>query len=334
MERYSRQVLFNGIGEEGQTKLIHSSVLIVGLGALGTVIANHLARAGVGSLRLVDRDFVEMSNLQRQMLFTEEDAHQLVPKAIAAKHALEKVNSDIHIEAFVEDVSVESIERLMDGIDVVLDGTDNFETRFLLNDACFKWKVPFSYGGAVRTRGMGAFFIPDETPCLRCFIESGGTAGETCDTVGVLAPIIDIVASLQVIEAMKYLVGAGEKQRSTLESFDIWANTHQSIRYSQNRPNCPTCEKAEFPALNERSRSQTTLCGRESIQITASAPFDLNHMAKQLEAVAQVKVTPFLIRAAINETETIVVFPDGRVLIQGVDDHTRAKTIYSKYIGN
>ncbi|GAF24034.1 molybdopterin biosynthesis protein MoeB [Bacillus sp. JCM 19047] len=195
-------------------------------------------------------------------------------------------------------------------------------------------EVPFSYGGAVRTRGMGAFFIPGVTPCLRCFIESGGTAGETCDTVGVLAPIIDIVASLQVIEAMKYLVGAGEKQRSTLESFDIWSNTHQTITFSQNRPGCPTCEKEEFPALNERSRSQTTLCGRQSIQITAPAPFDLTHIAKQLEAVAQVKVTPFLIRAAINETETIVVFPDGRVLVQGVDDPTRAKTIYSKYIGN
>ncbi|MFB4211817.1 ThiF family adenylyltransferase [Shouchella sp. JSM 1781072] len=334
MERYSRQLLFNGIGEEGQAKLLHSKVLIVGLGALGTVIANHLARAGVGSLRLVDRDFVEMSNLQRQMLFTEEDAKQLVPKAVAAKQALEKVNSEIEIEAIVENVSVDNIDRLMEEVDVVLDGTDNFETRFLLNDACFKAGIPFSYGGAVQTRGMGAFFIPGETPCLRCFIESGSATGDTCDTVGVLAPIIDIVASLQVIEAMKYLVGAKDKQRKTLESFDIWSNTQQKIKFAGKRADCPTCIKEEFPALNERSKSETTLCGRQSIQITASAPFDLKQMSKKLQQVAQVKETPFLIRAMVSELETIVVFPDGRVLIQGTDDMTRAKTLYSKYIGN
>lgn len=334
LERYSRQLLFPGIGEAGQERLLNSKILIVGIGALGTVIANHLARSGVGFIRIVDRDYVEMSNLQRQMLFTEKDVEQLLPKAVAAKQALTAINSSIEIEAFVEDVSEKNIERLMDGIDVVLDGTDNFQTRFLINDACFKKGIPFSYGGAVSARGMNAFLVPGETPCMRCFIQSGATTGETCDTVGVLSPIVDIVASMQSMEAIKFLVGATEKNRRSLSSIDIWSNYSHQIQFQQPKPDCPTCQTNEFPALQAQKEAELTLCGRNTIQISASQALDLKQIADRLKQVAEVKSTPFLIRAKLKEGETLVVFPDGRVLVQGTEDMGRAKSIYSKYIGN
>lgn len=222
--RYSRQLLFQPIGETGQEKLQKSSVLVVGVGALGTVICNHLVRAGVGHIRIIDRDYVELSNLQRQMLFDEEDVAAGLPKSIAAKKKLEKVNSTANIEAIVGNVTAENVEELMDGIDVVLDGTDNLSTRFVLNDCCFKCDIPYAYGGVVSSRGMNAFFIPYKTPCLRCMVSPSANVGQTCDTVGVIAPAVDMVASNQVTETIKYLTGNSGAMRNTLRTFDIWYN--------------------------------------------------------------------------------------------------------------
>lgn len=332
-ERYSRQIRFSPIGELGQERLSEKAVLIVGVGALGTVLANHLVRAGVGLVRLADRDYVEMSNLQRQMLFDEHDVESSLPKAIAAKNKLKAINSDVEIEAVVTDVTIESLPELIKGIDLVLDGTDNFKTRFLLNDMCYKLGVPFAYGGAVSSRGMSALFIPGQTPCLRCFIGQGAGSGQTCDTIGVISPVVDIVASYQVVEAMKYLVGDIKSLRHTLKSFDVWGNHQFDLKMDKPKDNCPTCQLKNYPALTEEDDHMTTLCGRETVQIQAGHPLELNLWAERLGKVSDVKVTPFLIRAQLVEGERFVLFPDGRVLVQGTEDLVRAKSLFNKYIG-
>ncbi|GAF66255.1 thiamine/molybdopterin biosynthesis protein [Bacillus sp. TS-2] len=333
-ERYSRQLLFPGIGEEGQFRLSKARILIVGVGALGTVLANHLVRAGVGFVRLADRDYVEKSNLQRQMLFDEADVEASLPKAIAAKKRLETINSSIEIEAIVTDVNQDNIEQLIEGVDLVLDGTDNFSTRFLLNDSCFKHQIPFVYGGAVSSRGMSALFIPNETPCLRCFIDHGDTQGQTCDTIGVISPVVDIVASYQSVEAIKYLVGATDKLRGSLKTFDIWHNQQYELKMKDSKANCPVCHHQEYPALTKDFDEVVSLCGRETIQIKRKEKLDLKAWAETLRKVADVMETPFLLRATLDEGEKLVLFPDGRVLIQGTDDMVRAKTLFSRYIGN
>lgn len=333
LNRYSRQMRFAPIGEDGQEKLYTKSVLVVGVGALGTVIANHLVRSGVGHVRIVDRDYVELSNLQRQMLFDEKDVEAHLPKAIAAKRKLRAINSDVYVEGIVADVTTATLPKLMAGVDLVLDGTDNFETRFLLNDMCFKEGIPFVYGGAVSGRGMTALFIPEKTPCLRCFISEGGGTGETCDTVGVISPVVDIVASYQAVEAIKYLLDDKRSLRNTLRSFDVWHNNDFDMKFSNNKKDCPTCQLQKYPALNEQTNDATTLCGRETVQITHSGQLDLSLWTERLQDVADVTVTPFLLRADLEEGERLVMFPDGRVLIQGTEDITRARTIYSKYIG-
>lgn len=333
MERYSRQILFKPIGIEGQETLADKSVLIVGVGALGTVTANHLVRAGIGLVRLADRDYVEKSNLQRQMLFDEEDVAEALPKAVAAENKLCKINSDVTVEAHVIDVSRQTIEDLMAGVDLVIDGTDNFETRFLLNDVCYKLGVPFVYGGAVSSRGMTAMFVPGETPCLRCFISNGANSGEMCDTVGVLSPVVDIVASYQSVEVLKYLAGA-EKRRNSLLTFDVWENRFYEIAYKKAKQGCPCCGTREYPALKDDGQdSVTSLCGRETIQIHLRSSFNLDTWGKHLEAVASVTQTPFLLRADLPEGERLVLFPDGRTLIQGTEEMTRAKSLYTRYIG-
>lgn len=332
--RYSRQMLFTPIGEEGQRKLSASSVLIVGMGALGTVLANHLVRAGVGLVRFVDRDYVEKSNLQRQMLFDEDDVNQALPKAIAAKNKLSRINSDVKIESIVADASVKNINELIEGVDIVVDGTDNFQTRFLLNDACFKKGIPFVYGGAVSSRGMSAIFVPNETPCLRCFISSSDQGGQTCDTIGVISPIVDIVASLQVVEVLKYLVGDRKDRRNSLLTLDVWNNYRYEMKFSEPRHDCPTCQKHDYPALNPAAKEIiTVLCGRETVQIQAEDRFDLEVWAERLKQIGKVQKTPFLLKVELPEGERFVLFPDGRTLIQGTEDQVRAKTLYSRYIG-
>jgi molybdopterin/thiamine biosynthesis adenylyltransferase len=310
-------------------------VLIVGMGALGTVLANHMVRAGVGHVRFVDRDFVEESNLQRQMLFDEQDVAEHVPKAISAERKLRQINSEITVEGIVADVTALTIDQYAQDVDVVLDGTDNFQTRFLMNDYCFKNGIPFVYGGAVSSRGMQATFIPQETPCLRCFIDHSGGVADTCDTSGVISPIVDIVASYQSVETIKLLVGKKETIRKSLLSIDIWHNFHHEIKWKKPKKDCPTCQRKEFPALNIENDDQvTSLCGRETIQITPKGNhrLDLDEWRDKLHNIGQVEQTPFLLRFQIEGLK-LVLFPDGRVLVQGTDDISRAKSFYAKYIG-
>lgn len=334
-ERYSRQMLFAPIGETGQQKLAESSVCIVGMGALGTVLANHMVRSGIGKVRMVDRDYVEPSNLQRQMLFDEEDARQALPKVIAAKEKLNRINSSVRIEAIFTDATAANIEELLQGMDLVLDGTDNFHTRFLLNDASFKLGIPFIYGGAVSSRGMSAVFVPGVTPCLRCFIKAADSGGQTCDTIGVISPIVDIVASYQAAEALKYLAGAYEAQRNSLLTLDIWHNQYYEMKLGKPQESCPCCGQKLYPALSRAKETLLSLCGRESVQISGHAPFDLQLWRERLAPAAiGVKENPYLLRVELTEGERLVLFADGRVLVQGTDDFVRAKSLYARYIGN
>lgn len=335
MERYSRQILFPPIRDTGQMKIAGSTVLVVGAGALGTVISSHLVRAGIGKLILADRDYVEMSNLQRQMLFDETDVKEVLPKAVAAKRKLERINSDVQIEAIVDHVSSKNIYALAEGADIVLDGTDNFQTRYLLNDICFMKGIPFSYGGVVSSRGMSALFIPGLTPCLRCMIKEGAGAGQTCDTAGVIAPAVDIVSSLQVTEALKYITGNLANLRNTLRTFDIWFNQQYDIRLTNADPDCVTCRHAVYPSLQKQAAdNETVMCGRNTVQIHEKQHMNLEEWQARLAPVAAVDRTPFLLKARFKEGMHIVLFPDGRVLIQGTEDRIKARTFYDRYVGS
>lgn len=333
-QRYSRQMLYAPIGQGGQQRLSEASVLIIGMGALGTVLANHMVRAGVGRVRFVDRDYVEMSNLQRQMLFDEEDAAQSIPKAIAAERKLSRVNSDVKLEGIVADVTSRNIESYAADVDMIMDGTDNFQTRFLMNDVAFYMGIPFVYGGAVSSRGMQATFVPGQTPCLRCLIADGGGAGETCDTVGVLAPVVDMVASYQSVDALKWLSGNREQLRKSIISFDVWSGVQHQIKFGTANEHCKTCQDKEYPALNDHEEQVTSLCGRETIQIAAQegAQRDLNEWETKLSPLGPVQKTPFLLRFDA-EGLRLILFPDGRTLIQGTEDVSHAKSVYARYIG-
>jgi adenylyltransferase/sulfurtransferase len=339
LERYGRQILFPEMGEEGQMKLLKSKVVIVGVGALGTVIANHLVRSGVGKIRLIDRDVVELSNLQRQSLFDEVDAKLNLPKAVAAKNKLNLINSDVMIDAVIADLNIDNAEELLTGFDVILDGTDNFMTRFLINDVAVKYRIPWVHGAAVSSRGLFAVIKPGETPCYRCLFPHVPTGrGETCDTIGVLSPITDIIGSFQAMEAIKILVGA--KTNPNLEQMDIWDSSILQMDISEgNNPDCPTCVQRQFDFLDRTSNLQetyTTLCGRETVQIyfRNKQELDFTKLAEQLKKSGKVTGNKFLLRFSPNEEIAIVLFKDGRVLIHGVNDIVAAKTLYSKYIGN
>ena len=335
LERYSRQMLFKPIGPEGQRKLLEKTVFIAGMGALGTVLANHMVRAGIGTVRFADRDYVERSNLQRQMLFDESDAEQALPKAEAAKRKLSLINSSVRLEAIVADMTPDNIGQLIEGADIVLDATDNFQTRYLLNDACFQAGIPFVYGGAVASRGMSAIFVKGKTGCLRCLIQPADSGGETCDMVGVISPVVDVVASLQAAEALKYLVGAENSRRGTLVSFDLWDFRFHQLKLPGSSADCPVCSGSRYPALEaEYGDAAATLCGRETVQIRSRSSFDLDEWRGKLAQVAAVYANPFLLRAELPEGERLVLFPDGRVLVQGTEDPVRAKTLYARYIGH
>ncbi|WP_274365640.1 ThiF family adenylyltransferase [Paenibacillus thermotolerans] len=334
IERYSRQMLFRPIGAEGQQKLAASKVLIVGMGALGAVLANHMARSGVGKLRIVDRDYVERSNLQRQMLYDEDDADQAMPKAAAAARKLGKINSSVRIEPIVADVTAGNIEKLMNGCDLVLDGTDNFQTRLLLNDACFKQGVPFVYGGAVSSQGMTAVFIPGETCCIRCLIGDSEGNGQTCDTIGVISPVVDIVASYQSVEAIKYLVGARSAMRRGLLSIELWQHQVFEMKLPPVKADCPTCGRNMYPALEIDANPVAVMCGRDTVQIQGAKPLELDQWEQKLSKVCRVSRNMFLLKADVTDKEKLVLFPDGRVLVQGTEDMARARTLYDRYIGN
>lgn len=338
LERYSRQTLFKPIGEDGQKKLLNKKAVIVGMGALGTVISNHLVRSGVGYVRLIDRDLVELSNLQRQSLYDEDDANEHLPKVIAAEKKLKKINSTIKIESVIADLNLENAEELLSGFDVIVDGTDNFSTRYLINDISIKFGIPWVYGGAVSSRGMHAVIIPGKTPCYRCLFPEVQTGlGETCDTIGVLSPITDIIGSFEAVEALKLLVGA--QANPNLEQIDIWYNSYLQMDISQGRnPDCPACAHKKFEFLDRSSEQQISfavLCGRDTMQINPRnvKEFLLSDLAEKLKSSGKVTVNSFLLRFSPDEEVTMVFFKDGRALIHGVDDITQAKTYYSRYVG-
>ena len=334
MERYSRQMLFAPFQNEGQDKLLNSSVLVVGVGALGTSVVEQLARAGVGHITIVDRDYVELSNLQRQTLFTEEDVKLMKPKAVAAQEKIKQINSSIKVESYVEHVSKENIEKFIKEKDIIFDGTDNFSTRYLLNDIAYKYNIPFIYGGVISSRGMSAIFIPNKTPCFRCLMKDNYSEGQTCDTVGVINPAVNIVTSLQVTEALKYLTGNMESLHGGLISFDVWNNQFNKIKFTKVNPECRTCQLEEFPTLYQKDDiEESVLCGRNTIQIQHHKTFDLTLWKERLSKVAKVTETPFLLKVEVARDITFILFPDGRLLVQGTEDVVKARSLYDRYIG-
>jgi molybdopterin-synthase adenylyltransferase len=339
-DRYSRQMLFAPIGEKGQVAIRNAKVAIVGLGALGTVLSNHMTRAGVGYLRLIDRDFVEASNLQRQMLYDEADAAAATPKAIAAAQRLRRINSEVELEPHVTDFNHTNAEALLHGMDLVLDGTDNFSVRFLINDVCVKAGIPWIYGGAVSSRGVTMNVIPGVTPCLRCLYARPPAPGtmDTCDTAGVIAPIIDIVASYQTTEALKLIVGDHDRLRKGMTQFDLWFNHYTDIDLSGGRrSDCPCCVQRQFEFLDAIYEGETvqSLCGRNTVQIAPVRPIklELPMIAERLKPYGLVEISPFLLRFQANDTIKLVLFPDGRTLVQGTDDPAEAKKYFNQYFG-
>jgi adenylyltransferase/sulfurtransferase len=337
-ERYSRQILFSGIGAAGQKRLQSATVLIVGCGALGTAQVEALARAGVGRLRIADRDFVEASNLQRQTMFTESDAAERLPKAIAAQKHLHKVNSSVSVEPEVVDVNASNVERLLAGSNLVLDGTDNFATRYLLNDACVKHNVDWIYGAAVGSYGVTMTIRPRRTPCLRCVFEEAPPAASapTCDTVGVIMPIISVVAAVQVTEALKLLTKNEAELHQSLMQFDVWRNEWRRIKPGPPSPDCPTCGLGRFEMLNEnRSEFAAVLCGRNAVQISPSQSgrVDFQRLAERLRSNGEVQFNDYLLRFRTGDFE-LTVFQDARSIVRGTDNITTARSLYAKFIGN
>ncbi len=335
--RYSRQVLFEAIGREGQQRLMASSVALVGCGALGTVQASLLVRAGVGRVRIIDRDFVEESNLQRQILFDEEDVRALLPKAVAAEIKLRRTNSLVAIEGVVEDLNASTIGRLLDGFDLLLDATDNFDARFLLNDYAVNTGVPWVYGACVGSYGLTFPILPGETACLRCVFESAPPPGlsPTCDTAGVLGPIVGLVASLQAAEALKILSGRRERVSRRMAVMDVWEGRQDVIDLPPRDPDCPCCARREFPWLEGRLGSDTTvLCGRNAVQIRRrdGGAIDLDEVARRLRPLGGIEQNRFLVRADIDACR-LTVFADGRAIVTGTADPAVAKSIYSRYVG-
>jgi len=338
LSRYHRQYLIPQIGEEGQKKICESRIVILGCGALGSILANHLGRAGVGFIRIVDRDFIEFNNLQRQVLFDEEDIKQNLPKAVAAKNKLLRINSQIEVESVVVDVNYTNIEKLVGGVDLVLDGMDNFETRFLINDTCVKRQVPWIYGGCIGTHGITMVIVPGKTPCLRCIFESvpPHELSPTCDTAGVLGPAVNIIASLQAIEAIKFLIGNLEAIDKSLYSYDVWTRESKALKIEglNKKIDCPTCGRKNFEYLSgEKGSRSTSLCGRNAVQISrdSSLEIDFKTLAAKLERVGEVRYNNFLLKLKVDKHE-ITLFPDGRAIIYGTNSVPLAKSLYSKYI--
>ncbi len=342
--RYIRQTIFPGIGEAGQQKLLAAKVVVLGCGATGTVIANHLARAGIGELVIVDRDFIELSNLQRQTLFDETDLAAALPKAIAAERKLRAVNSDLKIHGIVADINPDTIEDLILGATLVMDGTDNFETRYLINDACLKHHLPWIYTGVVGGYGTTQTIIPNQTACLRCLmpnIPPPGTSA-TCETAGVVGPVVGVVASLSATEAIKLLVDQGEKNKGLIH-LDLWDLSFEQMQLGGPRPDCVACSQHRYDFLDETQRiGSTSLCGRNAVQVRVSSKplLDLQTVAQTLAAVATIQIiNDYLLRftlepEAISAQIEITLFRDARAIIKGTDDEILAKSLYAKYIGS
>jgi len=340
LERYSRQMRFYGIGEAGQRKLLASHVTLCGCGALGTVLANALVRSGVGHVRIVDRDFIEPSNLQRQVLFDEQDIAQNLPKAEAAARKLATINSSVHVEPVVTDIDRTNILDLCQDADLILDGTDNFEIRYLINDVAVKLGKPWVYGGSIGSHGQTMTIIPGDTPCLRCVFEAAPAPGEagTCETAGVLAPTVNIIASFQAVEALKILSGHLEAINRELIYVDIWENLQRRIKIAKLKDtmDCPCCKHRRFEWLDGAHGTQTTsLCGRNAVQVAqrSATKLDFEDMARHLGTVGEVSYNRFLLKFQADGCE-FTVFPDGRAIIKGTADVDRARTLYAKYVGH
>jgi molybdopterin/thiamine biosynthesis adenylyltransferase len=334
-DRYSRQILFKEIGAEGQSKLSKASVVIVGCGATGSVLASLLARSGVGKIRILDRDYVEPSNLQRQSLFDEEDARESVPKAIAAARQIARFNSQITIEPHVTDLVPQNVGSLLSQADLILDGTDNFETRYLINDYAIANSVPWIYAAAVGSYAVTMSVLPTETACLACiFPESPRGAVETCETSGILNSAVNLVASIAVTEAMKLIVGARSKMRRTLHSWDVWTNEHAEIAATSPREGCRVCGKREFLHLSGEGRPHITLCGRNSVQIhERERPVDFAEISARLRPLGRVRHNDFVLKFWPDPYE-ITLFPDGRAIIKGTTEPAIARSLYARYVGS
>ncbi|HEX3999442.1 MAG TPA: ThiF family adenylyltransferase [Pirellulales bacterium] len=342
LDRYTRQMRYPPIGETGQRRLAAARVLICGCGALGSAAADTLARSGIGRLRIVDRDFVEITNLQRQVLFDEADAAEGLPKAIAAAAKLGRINSAVEVEPLVADVTAGNILALCDGVDLIVDGTDNFETRFLLNEAALRCKIPWIYGGAIGAIGQAMTILPDRPPCLRCVIPESPPPGSmpTCDTAGILASAIHAVSAIQACEAIKILSGNLAAVSRGLTVVDLWENRFRQVGLARlAEQGCATCRDGDFPWLSGRRGSQTAvLCGRNAVQLASPSTDDsstaasLDDLERKLRTVGQVTRNAFLLRFAIDGY-TITLFADGRAIIAGTEDIATARNVYAKYVG-
>lgn len=334
-ERYSRQVLFAGIGSGGQARLLAAKVVIVGCGATGSATASLLARAGVGSLRIIDRDYVEPSNLQRQSLFDEADAEQSMPKAAAAARKIALFNSHIVVEPVIADLVPANVEELLSGADLILDATDNFETRYLVNDFAVKHGIPWIYTAAVGAYGLTMNIIPGESACLSCVFPAApsGTV-ETCDTSGILNSAVNLFSSIEATEALKFLVGARDKVRRTLLSYDLWNNERSEISVNKPRLDCQTCQRREFSYLAGEGRPQITLCGRNSVQIhERHRPIVFPDLSAKLQSHGKVMHNDFVLKFWRDPYE-MTLFPDGRAIIKGTTDTAIARSLYARYVGS
>ena len=341
-QRYQKQVLFNGIGKSGQQSLQKSTVLLCGVGALGSVLAETLTRAGVGHIRIVDRDFVELSNLQRQVLYDEQDVADRLPKAVAAANKLRRINSSIKIEPIVADIDYENILQLANGADLILDGTDNFEVRFLINDASLETGLPWIYTGCIGSHGQTMPVFPGQSGCLRCLMgtvpEPGST--ETCDTAGVLGPAINVIASLEATIALKILTGQSDVVERVLTIVDVWDLTLRKMNVAnlRDQSGCPACHEGERMWLSGKAGSQSTvLCGRNAVQVSPPHKLDLSldDLAEKLTASGTVTGNKYLLRLSLSDPDyDITVFKDGRAIIKGTEDIGVARSVYSRFIGS
>lgn len=340
-QRYSRQIRFPAIGETGQQRLKGSRVLLVGCGALGSVIAETLVRAGIGFIRIADRDFLEVSNLQRQVLFDENDVAKMLPKAIAAANHLRRINSGVEIEPLIIDIDAGNIEGLCRDVDVILDGSDNFEIRFLINDVAIKHSIPWIYGGCLGADGQTMSILPGETGCLNCLMLDGppppGTT-PTCDSFGILSPIINVIASIESLEAIKILTGKRDAVSRKLQVFSLWDNQTRAMDLSglRDQVDCPTCRQNQFKWLNGQRGSQTAvLCGRNAVQLnfTACRTLDFDELEHRLSSIGAVTRNKFMLRFTHGD-HTITVFQDARAIVSGTDDPAVARKLYTQFLGN
>lgn len=334
-ERYSRQVLFAGIGAQGQEHLAESRVALVGCGATGSALANLLARAGIGYLRIIDRDYVEPSNLQRQVLFDEADAAESLPKAVAAARKIKSFNSGIHVEAHVDDLTPTNARELLRDVHLILDGTDNFETRYLINDYAVAHSVPWIYTAAVGSYGVAMNIIPGETACLACIFPDSPTGTvETCDTSGILNSAVNAMASISATEALKLLVGSHDILRRTLLSWDFWRNEHAEVSAAKPRSDCRCCGQRDFVHLAGEGRPHITLCGRNSVQIHEQhRPIDFVELSSKLSPHGPVKHNDFVLKFW-REPYEMTLFPDGRAIIKGTTDTAVARSLYARFVGS